>query len=328
MRSKVTVLVAFVILGCFALTGCDTTPPVLNGLEGENVEIECGTDFNLTDYVSANLAISDETDDGVVDYQLNDLEYTISCSGDVYDTESGAVDTGEIGVYEVVVTVKDESNNESQTSFAFSLNPLIIEKDFYVYKEYDDRFAAMGFCSFENRSRVTLDVSKVEFQYIDKDGVTIGGTDMVDYAPQYLAGATTGYALDNYGTRQVTLATEDAIQEIIVNVDYSRASSEGDTTLEVGDITRIDDYQYNQSHFAGEAIISNPFDKNVEYYEFLVGMYDANGQLIGVMDSIDNTPINANSKTRVTASWLPESSTRPDATASMKGAACVRSFAG
>lgn len=328
MGKKVIALAAALAISCVALTGCDNTPPEIIGLEEESIEVMCGTDFNLNDYVLENVqGVSDETDDGVKEYGLADLEYKIVCDDSIYNSGTGEVDTGEFGDFNVTVSVKDEAGNESSKSFELILNPIEIQKGYYVYKqEFSDKFDLMGYASVENKSRVPLDINEIEFQYVDGDGVTVTGTDMVDYAPKYLAGSKIAYAMDTYAGTNATLRSEEDVQEIVVNVDYSRASSEDPDTLEVGEITRFNDYAYNTSHFAGEAVIANPHNKDVEYYTFLVGMYDSEDNLIGVMNSFDTTPINANSKARVIAGWLPDSLVKPDATVRMQGAASVSKF--
>lgn len=329
MRSKIVVCGLMAALACFALTGCDNTPPEIVGLDEENVEVMCGTEFNLNDYIRDNIeGVTDETDDGTKEYGLDELDYSITCDGEIYDSETGAIDTGEFGDYNVTLSVKDEADNEASKSFTLTLNPIEVQKGFYVYKqEFSDNFDLMGYASFENKSRVPIDIDEVEFQYFDKDGVTITGTDMVDLAPKYLAGSQTGYAMDTFSGTNATLTAEDEVQEIQVNIDYSRAASEDETTLEVGEITRIDNYQYDTTHFAAEAVLTNPHNRNAEYYTFLVGMYDAEDNLIAVTNSFDTTPINAGGKARVTAGWLPDSRLKPDATVRMQGAACVTKFA-
>lgn len=66
--------------------------------------------------------------------------------------------------------------------------------------------------------------------------------------------------------------------------------------------------------------------KDIEYFDLLVGMYDSEGKLIGVMDSMSADGINANSKAKVTASWLPDSREIPDMVKALKASARVTSF--
>lgn len=80
--------------------------------------------------------------------------------------------------------------------------------------------------------------------------------------------------------------------------------------------------------FAGMTVITNPYDKDIEYFNLLAGMYDAEGNLIGVMDSMDTNGINAMSKARATASWLPDSREVPDKVESLKASARVTLFVG
>ena len=86
------------------------------------------------------------------------------------------------------------------------------------------------------------------------------------------------------------------------------------------------DYDYNVSGFAGTTVVTNPYNKDVEYYSLLAGMYDKDGKLIGVMDSMDNNRINSKSKSRATASWLPDSRIIPDKVKTLKASARVTSF--
>ena len=96
----------------------------------------------------------------------------------------------------------------------------------------------------------------------------------------------------------------------------------------MGDVEITNNYDYNVSGFAGTAVVTNPYDKDVEYYTFLAGMYDAEGKLIGVMDSLDTENIDAGGKARCTAAWLPDSREIPDQVESVKASAKVDSFAG
>jgi hypothetical protein len=85
-------------------------------------------------------------------------------------------------------------------------------------------------------------------------------------------------------------------------------------------------YDYNVSGFAGTTIVTNPYDKDVEYYSLLAGMYNEDGKLVGVMECLDFNSLGANSKARSITSWLPESREIPDQVKSLKASARVTSF--
>ena len=55
-------------------------------------------------------------------------------------------------------------------------------------------------------------------------------------------------------------------------------------------------------------------------------MYDSDGKLIGVMNSMGADGINANSKARGTAAWLPDSREIPDKVETLKASARVTLF--
>ena len=83
-KMKNCVVLLMLIMVVFMMTACDTKEPVLKGI-GKTVEVQCGTEFNLDDYLNENLKIKDETDDGMKEYKLKDLEYTIKCDEEIYN---------------------------------------------------------------------------------------------------------------------------------------------------------------------------------------------------------------------------------------------------
>ena len=57
-------------------------------------------------------------------------------------------------------------------------------------------------------------------------------------------------------------------------------------------------------------------------------MYDEDDNLIGVMDKMGSDGINAKSKAKATAAWLPDSRSIPNKVKSLKASARVTSFEG
>ena len=66
-KMKKSVVILMLMMAVFMMTACDTKKPVLKGI-GKTVEVQCGTKFNLDDYLNENLKIKDETDDGMKEY--------------------------------------------------------------------------------------------------------------------------------------------------------------------------------------------------------------------------------------------------------------------
>lgn len=418
---KVFLCIGAAVLICVSLTGCDREAPVISGIDSV-IELDCGTKFNLEDYLNENVNITDETDEGSVQYKLSELEHTIKCSGDVYNAETGKFNTEQFGNYDAELSVKDKSNNnatfaftvklnplhinssleevvemdcgtifnvndyfsenikivnqaesveyqmddfdytvdcdetiynsasgkldtgkfgeynaaltinsksfENNTvSFNIRLNPLAIEKGYYVYKnEFASNYEYLGFCEYENTSVEDLAVTSIEFQFFDKDGVMVGSSDMPEYSREYVASGESGYALDTFASSGSLISSVDEITDVEVNIKFEKPDEADGTSLEVENTEITNDYEYNVSGFAGTTIITNPYDKNIEYYTLLVGMYDSDGNLIGVMNSMDFNGINANSKVKSTAGWLPDSREIPDKVKELKASARVTSF--
>lgn len=302
-------------------------PLRINNNLDEVIEMDCGTLFNVNDYFSENLKIvnADET----TEYKLNDFDYTIDCPETVYNAASGKLDTGKFGEYDATLTINSESFENNKVSFAIQLNPLAIEKGYYAYKnDFATSYEYLGFCEYKNTSVENLVVTSMEFQFFDKDGVMIGSSDMPNYSREYLASGDSGYALDTFSSFSSSISSLDEIADVKVEIGYEKNNDSDGTSLEVDDMKITNDYDYNVSEFAGTTVITNPYDKDIEYFNLLAGMYDVEGNLIGVMDSMDTNGINAMSKARATASWLPDSREIPGRVESLKASARVTLFVG
>lgn len=133
---KIFLCIGTAVVICVSLTGCDREAPVISGIDSV-IELDCGTKFNLEDYLNENVDIADETDDGSVQYKLSELEHTIKCSGDVYNVETGEFNTEQFGNYDVELSVKDKSNNNTTFTFTVKLNPLHINSSLEEVVEMD-----------------------------------------------------------------------------------------------------------------------------------------------------------------------------------------------
>lgn len=292
------------------------------------IKIDCGTLFNVKDYCKENIEIFNA--DKTVAYKLDDFDYTINCSETVYNASSGKLDTSKFGEYETTLTINSNCFENNSISFKIKLNPLVIDKDCYIYKDDTSStgYSYLGFCEYKNTSVDNLKVNSVEFQFFDKDGVMIASNDMPEYSRDYLASGESGFALDFLASFNSSVSSSDEIAKVEVIIDYENSTEADSTSLKVEEMKIVNNYDYNVSGFAGTTIITNPYNKDVEYYKLLAGMYDKDGKLIGVMDSMDHSKIIAMSKSRGTASWLPDSRSIPDKVKTLKASARVSSFVG
>lgn len=319
---KTMVLLICMVFVCLCFTGCDREAPALSGID-DLVEIQCGTDFNLKEFLNSSLEISDKiSKDETITYKLEELDYDIECDNSIFDNETGEINTEDFGTFKVKVTVSDKSKNKSTLEFDLFLNPLVIEKGYYVYKnDFDDQFSVLGYCEYKNVSGEMLQIDQIKFEYFDKENIKLSDSDMPNSSPKFLKGKTSGYAVDTFASFNMVLDDQDDISSVDVKIDYSKGKDEDSTTLDVGEVTAIHNYQYNVSHFAGEAVVTNPTDKNFEDINFLCGLYDSDNKLIGVMDSMDSVEIDAKSKVKIIACWLPDPKEIPNKVVSIKGIA-------
>ena len=70
MKKHLIIIIA--LLGiCLCLSGCSPAP-TLSGIDN-TIEIDCGTTFNLKDYLNENLKIVTESENGTSEYKLSDV---------------------------------------------------------------------------------------------------------------------------------------------------------------------------------------------------------------------------------------------------------------
>lgn len=325
-KIKNCVVMLILLMVVFMMTGCDTKEPVLKGI-AKTVEVQCGTKFNLDDYLNENLKINDETDEGNKEYKLKDLEYSIKCDDVVYNEETGYVKTDDYGTFDVKLVVKDESGNKATLEFQLFLNPVVVTKGTYTYPDDSAKgnFSVQGYCEIKNTSSQFLKLNDIRMQLIDKDGVVVYETDMPDYSTEYLSPGNSCYVMDDFAGWNVELNHEDDIADIAVDFNYSRDKTENDTTLEVDKM----EVRSTAERYEATAIVTNPYDKGVDYYMILAGMYDKEGKLIGVMREYGGTTsLNPSGKGKAVLVWVAESMTIPDKTKEIRGQARVVTYQG
>ena len=325
-KMKNCVAMMMLLMVVFMMTACDTKEPVLKGI-GKTVEVQCGSIFNLDDYLNENLKIKDDTDEGNKEYKLKELDYSIKCDDEVYNEETGDVKTDDYGTYDVKLAVKDESGNKTTLEFQLFLNPVLVTKGTYTYPDDSakGKFNVQGYCEIKNTSSQFLKLSDIQMQLIDKDGVVAYETDMPEYSTEYLSSGNSCYVMDELAGWNIEFNHEDDIADIIVDFNYSRDKTENDTTLEVGKM----EVSSTSNHYETTAIVTNPYDKGVDYYMILAGMYDKEGKLIGIMRSYgDTTSLKPRGKGKAVLTWFAESMAIPDKTKEVRGQARVVTYQG
>lgn len=324
MKNKF-LIIAVIFVTCIVFTSCDRTEPQIKGLD-EIIEVQCGTDLNLENYLNDILEISDETEEGDKEYKLNDLEFEIDCDKEVYNKETGDFNTDHMGEYEVELTVKDEAGNKAKKEFKLVLNPLKIEKGFYVYKEESNNdYSIMGYCSYKNTSKDILKINKIEYEYLDEEDITLSNYEAVFYSKDYLKNNEIGYSEDSYN--DIKINSKKEMKKMNINIEYEKTEENDDTSLIVGNMEKqkVDEFV----NYRAETIVDNPYNKNVELYMLLAGMYDKNGKLIGVMNGFGGAEkISAKRRARTYVNWDFDFNGIFEKTKMVKGSARVVNFEG
>lgn len=94
----------------------------------------------------------------------------------------------------------------------------------------------------------------------------IANSDSPEYSRDYLASGESGYSLDTYASCNSSVSSENEIAKVEVNIKYEKSTAADSTSLDVENMKITNDYDYNVSGFAGTTVITNPYNKDVEYY--------------------------------------------------------------
>lgn len=154
-------------------------------------------------------------------------------------------------------------------------------------------------CEFKNVSDKMLKINEVNFTLYDASKVTLGNHDMGVFGPEVLNPGETGYALVTSAGSFIAINSIDAVASMTVDVD-TKVVNTADRNLIVTP-EDIVDYAYNTANKAVNCIVENPNGRVAYYYETIVGLHDAQGNLMGALTNMDTTPIKSGEKARVQA---------------------------
>ena len=122
----------------------DTEAPIISGIEEELI-VQCGSDFNLNDYIKERVNITDNTTNG-------EIPYSILCDEEAYEHATGKLITTNYGDFTVVLSAKDEAGNEATVEFKLVLAPIHISVDNLTPIVYDGEFARIQLLNFKHGS--------------------------------------------------------------------------------------------------------------------------------------------------------------------------------
>lgn len=165
-----TVLIILAIAAVLAAAGFayyqvtkDVEPPVISGIEkDQTVDVTCGTDFNLKEYLKETIKISDEKDGEI-------SAYDIELDEKVYNAETGDVDTRQAGTFDATIKTMDKAENAATTPFKLSLNPVHVTKDKVKQTVYDGKYGKIDLVSFKHGVIYDKKVYQMVFECTNKD---------------------------------------------------------------------------------------------------------------------------------------------------------------
>lgn len=152
----------------------DKEAPIISGLE-ENVHIQCGTPYNIKDYIKEHIEISDNVTTEITDYDVNS-------DSDAYEKGSGKIDTRDVHEFVVEVTTKDEAGNEASAKINVTTDPIHITRDNRTPVIYDGEYGTVKFMRFVHDSQFGSPAYRFLFECTNKTDATVEyyfGTDFL-----------------------------------------------------------------------------------------------------------------------------------------------------
>ena len=145
----------------------DKEAPTITGIDsGSQVSVDFGADFNLNEYLSSTIKISDNVSDNISTYNIETQEKIYS--GD------GKIDTMFPGDYDVKVTAKDEAGNEGTLKFRLTINPLRITPENPTPVVYDGQYGKVQITSVRYGTEAGTTGYHITFHIENRSGGDLG----------------------------------------------------------------------------------------------------------------------------------------------------------
>lgn len=145
----------------------DKEAPTITGIDsGSQVNVDFGADFNLNEYLSSKMKISDNVSGDISTYNIETQEKIYS--GD------GKIDTMFPGDYDVKVTAKDEAGNEGTLKFRLTINPLRITLENPTPVVYDGQYGKVQITSVRYGTEAGTTGYHITFHIENRSGGDLG----------------------------------------------------------------------------------------------------------------------------------------------------------
>ncbi len=167
LNKKLFIILAIIVAAIIAVVvvakvTADKDAPVISGIKsGEVINVTCGTDFNLKNYIAEKIKIIDKKDGEI-------KEFSVVADKKVYDKKTGMVDTQQVGKFLVKLTAIDKAENQAEAKYTLKLNPVRITKDNRTPLIYDGKHARIQLKSIEHGNFYGKNEYHLVFEYFNK----------------------------------------------------------------------------------------------------------------------------------------------------------------
>ncbi|MGI6108425.1 MAG: hypothetical protein ACOYB8_01085 [Eubacteriaceae bacterium] len=151
------------------------------------------------------------------------------------------------------------------------------------------------YCEYKNNSSQTIQLTSLDADFMDASGTVLSSSYTI-YAPKTLAPGETGYAgAMRYNGSGITMDVQPTVKFKPV---YKTVASV-DNPLKVEDVQVVSEGSYggDVNNQIVQVTVSNSSSEEISTFTIVVGLYDSEGNLIGVAkQSMGSNPIPANGK--------------------------------
>lgn len=173
----------------------------------------------------------------------------------------------------------------------------VTQRYFETYLNYNQEPDVNMAFQFKNTGNVPVVIYSVDMIAYDSNKTSLGEESGYTFAPEILQPGEIGYAgSSGFGAYDVKLSSLDQVASVDANIKFKAVSKDvPSTNLLISDMSVIPEpSKYGPGGARVDVTATNPSTKDAEYFHVIVGLFNAQDQLIGTAYCQDNPLITAN----------------------------------
>lgn len=173
----------------------------------------------------------------------------------------------------------------------------VTQRYFETYLNYSDKPDIDMSFQFKNTGSVPVRVYSVDMIAYDANKTSLGEKSGYTFAPEILQPGEIGYAgSSGFGSYEIKLSSLDQVASVDANIKFDVVNKDvPSTNLDISGLQIVPEPStYGPGKARVDVTATNPSSKDAEYFHVIVGLFNAQDQLIGTAYCQDNPLIAAN----------------------------------